>query len=54
VVGILVTTIVRERHVMGALNATWATLKSMLLASGVQFAVGMTMVALWVIWVWLG
>lgn len=54
VVGILVTTIARERHVMGALNATWATLKSMLLASGVQFAVGSAMVALWVIWVWLG
>lgn len=54
VVGILVTTIVRERHVIGALNATWATLKSMLLASGVQFAVGLVMMAVWVLWVWAG
>lgn len=54
VVGILVTTIVRERHVIGALNATWATLKSMLFASGVQFAVGTVMMAVWVLWVWAG
>ncbi len=53
VVGILVTTIVRERHIAGALGATWATLKSMLLASGVQFAVGLMMTAVWVMWVWV-
>ncbi len=53
-VGILVTTIVRERHIAGALGATWATLKSMLLASGVQFAVGLMMMAVWVMWVWAG
>ena len=53
VVGILVTTIVRERHIAGALNATWATLKTMLLASGVQFAVGLMMMSVWVIWVWV-
>ncbi|MEA2023204.1 MAG: DUF456 domain-containing protein [Actinomycetota bacterium] len=52
VVGILVTTIVRERQVTGALIATWATLKAMLLASGIQFAVGLAMMAVWVIWVW--
>ena len=54
VVGILVVTLVRERHFQGALAATWATLKSMLLASGLQFAVGLAMVAVWVVWVWLG
>ena len=54
VVGILLVTLARERHVQGALTATWATLKSMLLASGLQFAVGLAMVALWVVWVWLG
>jgi len=54
VVGILLVTLVRERHFQGALAATWATLKSMLLASGLQFAVGLAMVALWVVWVWLG
>jgi uncharacterized protein YqgC (DUF456 family) len=54
VVGILVATIVKERHIPGALGATWATLKSMLLASGVQFAIGLTMMAVWVIWVWAG
>ena len=52
VVGILVTTIVRERQVAGALNATWATLKAMLLASGVQFTIGLMMMAVWALWVW--
>jgi hypothetical protein len=54
VVGILLVTLARERHFQGALAATWATLKSMLMASGLQFAVGLAMVALWVVWVWLG
>ena len=54
VVGILVVTLVRERHFQGALAATWATLKSLLMASGLQFAVGLAMVAVWVVWVWLG
>ena len=54
VVGILLVTLVRERRFQGALEATWATLKSMLLASGLQFAVGLAMVAVWVVWVWLG
>ena len=54
VVGILLVTLVRDRHFPGALEATWATLKSLLLASGLQFAVGLAMVALWVVWVWLG
>jgi uncharacterized protein YqgC (DUF456 family) len=54
VVGILLVTLVRERHVQGSLEATWATLRAMLLASGLQFAVGLTMAALWVAWVWLG
>ena len=54
VVGILLVTLVRERHVQGSLEATWATLRTMLLASGLQFAVGLAMAALWVAWVWLG
>jgi uncharacterized protein YqgC (DUF456 family) len=54
VVGILVTTIAREHHISGALEATWATLKAMLLASGVQFAVGLMMMAVWVMWAWAG
>ena len=54
VVGILLVTLARERHFQGALAATWATLKSMLMASGLQFAVGLAMVAVWVLWVWLG
>jgi uncharacterized protein YqgC (DUF456 family) len=53
-VGILVVTLVRERHVQGALAATWATLKSMLLASGIQFAIGLAMVVVWVLWAWMG
>ena len=53
VLGIFLATIVRERHIPGALNATWATLKSMLLASGIQFALGLTTMAVWVLWVWV-
>lgn len=53
-VGILAATLLRERHFQGALVATWATLRSMLLASGLQFAAGTAMVALWVVWVWVG
>ena len=54
VVGILLVTLARERHVRGAVEATWGTLKALLLASGLQFAVGLAMVAVWVLWVWLG
>ena len=52
--GILLVTLVRERHFQGALAATWATLKSMLLASGLQLTAGLAMVGLWVMWAWLG
>ena len=54
VVGILAVTLLRDRHVQGALTATWVTLKSMLMASGLQFTAGLAMVALWVIWAWAG
>lgn len=54
VVGILVVTLLRERHFQGALAATWVTLKSMLMASGLQFTAGLAMVASWVIWAWVG
>lgn len=54
VVGILVATIVTQRHLPGALAVTLATLKSMLLASGLQFGVGLSMMAVWVLWVWAG
>jgi len=50
--GILVATIMKERHILDGLVATWSTLKSMLLASGIQFSVGLAMMAIWVIWVW--
>ncbi len=49
--GILLTTIARERHLGGALKATWATLKSMLLASGLQLASGVAMTVVWMVWV---
>jgi uncharacterized protein YqgC (DUF456 family) len=52
VTGILVVTLAREHHVHGALAATWATVKAMLLASAAQFATGLAMVAVWVVWVW--
>jgi len=52
--GILAVTLLRDRHIQGALTATWATLKAMLMASGLQFTAGLAMVALWVIWAWAG
>lgn len=51
VVGILVVTALRTRHVGESLNVTWATIKAMVLASGAQFAVGLVMVFTWVAWV---
>jgi hypothetical protein len=54
VVGIVLVTLARERHVRVALEATWATLKAMLLASGIQLTAGLAMVAVWLAWAWLG
>jgi len=51
IVGILVTMIVMQRHFRGALPVTWTTVRSMLLASGLQFAASLVMVAIWVVWV---
>jgi len=51
-IGIFLTTLGREHHLPTALRATWSTLKTMLLTSGVQFATGLTMMAVWVAWVW--
>jgi uncharacterized protein YqgC (DUF456 family) len=51
VLGILLTTIARERDLVGALAATWATLKSMMLASGLQLVIGVAMTVVWVVWV---
>jgi uncharacterized protein YqgC (DUF456 family) len=54
VVGILVTSLVRLRSIPGALDSTWSTLKSMLMASGLQLAASLVMVSTWVVWVWAG
>ena len=54
VAGVLVVTLLRERHFQDALHATGATLKSMLMASGLQLTAGLAMAALWVIWAWVG
>lgn len=51
VVGILVVTALRTRHLGESLSATWATIKAMVLASGAQFAVGLLMVFTWVVWI---
>jgi len=53
-VGILVTSLVRLKSIPGALDSTWYTLKSMLMASGLQLAASLAMVATWVVWAWAG
>lgn len=52
VLGIFLATLGRDRHLSGALRATRSTLKTMLVTSGVQFATGLMMMAVWVVWVW--
>ncbi len=52
VLGIFLATLGRDRHLPGALRATRSTLKTMLVTSGVQFATGLMMMAVWVVWVW--
>jgi uncharacterized protein YqgC (DUF456 family) len=49
--GILVAALIQARSVGAAWAATVATLKAMLLASGVQLAAGLAMAFVWVAWV---
>ena len=50
--GILIAMILTERQIPAAVVATGHTLKSMLIASGIQLAIALTMVAIWIVWVW--
>ena len=52
--GILVAAFIQARSVGAAWAATVATLKGMLLASGVQLAAGLAMAFIWVAWVVTG
>jgi uncharacterized protein YqgC (DUF456 family) len=54
VAGVFAVSLVLTRRPGVALSATWTTLKSMLVASGIQLVVGVVMVATWVIWVIAG
>ena len=51
VLGILVVTAFRSRKLGDSVAATWTTIKSMALASGAQFAVGLAMIVTWIAWV---
>ena len=52
--GVFLATALTLHHIPGALAATGATLKGMLLTSGLQLAASLAMVAAWVVWVWSG
>ena len=49
-VGIVASSLVQTRDVRAAWTATLSSLRSMLVASGVQFAAGVAMVLAWVVW----
>ncbi len=51
ILGIVVASLLRTRSIRAALQDSWSTLKSMLLASGIQFGIGIVMVVVWVAWV---
>lgn len=52
--GILVVSLLQTREVGSAWSATKATLRGMLVASGVQLAAGVLMAVVWVGWVVVG
>ncbi len=49
--GIVVVSLLRTRSIKAAIADSWSTLKSMMLASGIQFGTGVVMVVVWVAWV---
>ena len=51
VVGIFLVTVALTREFRGSVEASWATIRGMLYASGAQFVIGLLMVVLWLAWV---
>lgn len=51
ILGIVVVSLLRTRSIKAAIADSWSTLKSMMLASGIQFGTGVVMVVVWVAWV---
>ena len=51
VLGIVIVSLVRTRSLRAAIADSWSTLKSMMLASGIQLGVGLAMMLVWIIWV---
>jgi hypothetical protein len=49
-VGIVASSLAQTRNLRSAWTATLSTLRSMLIASGIQFAAGFAMILAWVIW----
>jgi hypothetical protein len=49
-VGIVASSLAQTRNLRSAWTATLSTLRSMLIASGIQFAAGFAMIIAWVIW----
>ena len=51
VIGIFLVTVARTGELRGSVEASWATIRGMLYASGAQFVIGVLMVVLWLAWV---
>ena len=53
-VGIFAVTVLRTREVQGSVEASVATIRGMLYASGAQFVTGLLMIVIWLAWVVFG
>ena len=51
VIGIFLVTAARTRELRGSVEASGATIRGMLYASGAQFVIGLLMIVLWLAWV---
>ena len=51
VLGIVIVSIVRTGSVRATIADSWSTLKSMMLASGIQLGTGVAMMLVWIVWV---
>ena len=51
VIGIFLVTVARTRELRGSVEASGATIRGMLYASGAQFVIGLLMIVLWLAWV---
>lgn len=51
VLGVVLAMVARTNDLRSALPAAWSVIRAMLVASAIQFATGIVMVAVWIAWV---